>query len=184
MNNFFDNLYNKFLLRDLLGKALPGLILLLGLTIILGHGSFRVLSSFRHITIFHYFLLYGLSFAVGMLLQSGSIVRFLWRRRKKVDGLAQLTNYSKFLKKQATTFKEKNAVGLLIAQTIVAQRERLVVLKDMTGNLGMSFFLLSLVALCKQFFGIGFGLFAVSGFLFWESWWHTDEQKQWEDDND
>jgi len=80
MDKFFNHLYSKFLLRDLLGKALPGLLLLIGVfSVFWPHTIWRVLFK-RRTNLFPYVLLYGASVALGGLARSVNPWRFLWKR--------------------------------------------------------------------------------------------------------
>src|SRR3990172_9841210 len=80
MDKFFNHLYSKFLLRDLLGKALPGLLLLIGVfSVFWPHRIWRVLFK-RRTNLFPYLLLYGASVALGGLARSVNPWRFLWKR--------------------------------------------------------------------------------------------------------
>ena len=80
MDKFFNHLYSKFLLRDLLGKALPGLLLLIGVfSVFWPHTIWRVLFK-RRTNLFTYVLLYGASVALGGLARSVNPWRFLWKR--------------------------------------------------------------------------------------------------------
>src|SRR3989304_9952382 len=135
MNSFFDNLYNKFLFRDLLGKAMPGFILILGTVAMLKPDWLSEIMPTRPTNIVYYFVIYGVSFSTGMLIQTFSLIRLLWRCQ---SGQTRVTQ----LKKLFNFHTRKDHEQVLVTE----QRERLVVLKDMTGNLGMSLLVLAFVA--------------------------------------
>ena len=177
--DFFSNLYSKFILRDLLGKVFPGFIFLSGLALFFGLKSHELFHFLTYASLFHYFLIYGISFVIGLLLQFLNPVRLVWRIKRKRNGGDELKKYHEFL---VSLRRNEPIVGDPISQTMNAQRERLVVLKDITGNLGNAIFALALFAIYwKVDTGLTGVLFLIAGLLFWESWYHTVEKHYWEE---
>jgi hypothetical protein len=65
MEKFSDRVYSKFSLRSLLGKALPGLLLLIGMfSVFWPRTIWRVLWK-RKTNVIPYVLVFGASFALG-----------------------------------------------------------------------------------------------------------------------
>lgn len=65
MDKFSDRIYSKFLLRDLLLKRLPGLLLLIGMfSVFWPRTIWRALFR-RRTNLIPYVLVYGASFALG-----------------------------------------------------------------------------------------------------------------------
>ena len=196
MDKFFDSLYNKFILRDLLGKVLPGLIFLLGIETVASQGHHWLMRGALHADIVLYFLIYGLAFATGLLVQLLNPVRWAWKlwhlmvwlnnkseNKEKVDSplLSHLDRLYAFYQKIP---KAKDSE--VVAKAILNQRERLVVLKDVTGNLGTS--LLAFVLVWKYCLAsVGFHFIESYSIILWvsvllllASLWHTFEQNHWE----
>lgn len=79
LNKFNDYVYNRFLLRDLLRKALPGLLLLIGMFSVLWPRTiWRVLFK-RRTDLIPYVLVYGASLALGGLARTVNPWRSLWK---------------------------------------------------------------------------------------------------------
>ncbi len=137
MDKLFDNLYNKFLLRDLLGKVLPGLILILGFTYAYWPKGLCLIFPNKPENLFYYLVIYGLSFIVGLVLQFINPVRlFPFLRRLILEEPTQpLDRLYEFLNRRTRFNRGRNPqASLLVAQIVIDQRERLVVLKDVTGK--------------------------------------------------
>jgi hypothetical protein len=80
MDKFSDRVYGKFLLRDLLLKALPGLLLLIGMfSVFWPRTIWRVLFK-RRTNLIPYMLVFGASVALGGVARSVNPWRFLWKR--------------------------------------------------------------------------------------------------------
>lgn len=80
MDKFSDRLYGKFLLRDLLLKALPGLLLLIGMfSVFWPLKIWRILFK-RKTNMFPYLLVYAASFALRWVAQHVFPGRLLWMR--------------------------------------------------------------------------------------------------------
>lgn len=67
LDGFFDGLYSKFLLRDILGRAIPGFIALLAIADFLKMRPPHLPN--RDLGLLYYVMVYGVSFASGTLLQ-------------------------------------------------------------------------------------------------------------------
>jgi hypothetical protein len=80
MDKYKDKIYKKFLLKDLLLKGLPGLILLIGLlSVFWPRTIWRVLWK-RKNNVAAYVLVFGASFALGGVARAVNPWRFLWKR--------------------------------------------------------------------------------------------------------
>lgn len=183
MGNLFDNLYNNFLLRDLLGKVLPGLLILLA---IVGVHLPKIWCEIFTVTpsnLFYYLILYGASFAVGLVVQfinpvrsASMIIRLL--QRQPFNHLTRLNN---FLERRVTRNQRENEqTRSLVCQIVINQRERFVVLKDLLGNLGTSLLIsVFIIGIQKEILGCLFIIIAI--FLILLSWYHSREQNFWEE---
>lgn len=143
MSEFFKNLYTNFLLRDVLAKAVPGFLVLAYLF----HG--RIPTAYHHhglpeivvITV-----LYGLSFMTGMLLQFLGTLKICKRRCKwslikiYVHDDNQEKSLAKF-KKFLNATKDRNDLR--------SQRERLVILKNMSGTYSIAVLIVALTEFIK-----------------------------------
>jgi hypothetical protein len=168
LEKFLDYLYTKFVIRDLLGKVLPGILLILGSAAILKSEWLCLVIPDKQWNLLNYFLLFGTSFTVGLVLQFICLPRFIWVNRragyeKQLESLYKVTKRS-----------VKNEV-------LYTHRERFVVLKEMTGNMGMSLLILALLfGLCKGNWIIGVTLGLTSLVLLVDCWRHAEEQDKWE----
>ena len=174
--SFFKYLYTDFLLRDILAKAVPGFLVLAYLfrgNIPIAHPK----DALPDIVVIA--VLYGLSFMTGMFLQFlGSQGRGRLRliriyvhdddRDESLDHLRDFLNATDNRKYLRT------------------QRERFVILKNMSGTYTVAIFAIAIVELIK-YLALelsSFPIFAVVlilvGFLAWENRFHAAEQQHWE----
>lgn len=174
MSNFFKYLYTKFLLRDVLAKAVPGFLVLAYLF----HNRIPV-AYLKHdlpeivvITV-----LYGLSFMTGMLLQFlGARFRLIRIHVHNNDVEATLINLKEFLDNPQVTDR------------IRQQRERFVILKEMSGTYSTAVFPIALIEFVKFLVHRLDSLLISMAILFilvfvlaWQNRFHACEQKTWED---
>jgi hypothetical protein len=184
MDGFFEGLYERFILRDIVGKVVPGFLVLLTLGSTFRWGA-RHFSDWTP-ELLQLTLVYAVSFVIGTSLQFigtklGWIRTYVWPaeiKKKKVVRSSQevsLTKYRALLNK---------------SQPIRLQRERLVVLKQVTGNFGMAAGLFSLLNLVRLIYlgprmqvvviFVCVAAFGIAKLLFAQSDHHADEQKLWE----
>lgn len=79
MDKFSDRVYGKFLLKDLLQKALPGLLLLIGMfSVFWPLKIWRILFK-RRTHVIPYVLVYGASFALGWAARIANRRWFVWK---------------------------------------------------------------------------------------------------------
>jgi hypothetical protein len=79
MENFFDRLYSKISLRQLLRKALPGLLLLIGMfSVFWPRTIWRVLWK-RKTNPVPYLLVFGASYALGGVARAVKPWRSIWK---------------------------------------------------------------------------------------------------------
>ena len=138
MSDLIESLYSKFILRDILAKAIPGLFTLLALGLLTDslEPIWNWTSSIEIQIWVFYTIIYGLSFLVGMMLSFvSSWFRYLlgkllfWKSgnlrnwEKKLDGLIEFLGNLRHR-------SDRN--------DLIRQRERFVILKDMTGNFAVS----------------------------------------------
>jgi len=185
MDHFIDSLYTKFLLRDLLAKVVPGLLLLLG---IFGFFTRLIAGVVISLSVFNVFvaliLVYGVSFIISMAIQ------FLGER----TGLIQIYVWPKGNNKSSQEISLEKYREILLLEnlpiSVLRQRERFTILKEMTGNFAISFALLSI---SMPFLGISFRsgvalslicIFPITAalaiVLFKQNHHHAEEQYLWE----
>lgn len=158
INGFFSSLYSKFVLRDLLGRVFPGLIIILGLANEHEAGIWGI-QSLSNISLLGGFILFSSSFVIGIILQSvrtipyNLIEYFIWPKKKPLQALKDLKNN----------------------QFVRDQRERLVVLRDVTGNTSLAIFAVLTLTLWRNLslLWLVVGLLAISSY-------HWYEVKIWE----
>ncbi len=127
MKELFDGLYTKFFLRDILAKAIPGFIVLAGITDCLWARPF---DSFHRGNIIIFTLIYGVSFATGMLMQfAGSSFRLIKIHVWPDTKFFSKPNHKESLEKLSTFLKNTDK-----KPDIRMERERLVILKQMSGT--------------------------------------------------
>ncbi len=166
MSGFFDNLYRKFLLRDILAKAVPGFLLLAYLF----HDKIPAnypKHGFPEIVVVA--VLYGLSFMTGMLLQ------FLGSQFRIIKIYVHEGDRNKSLKYLREFLGDKDN-----KENLSTQRERFVILKNMSGTYAMALIAIILVTFFKNLeieLILAIGLVAA---LIWENRFHAGEQAEWE----
>lgn len=187
ISNLFETLYSHFLIRDVLAKAIPGLIGFVSLIITVSPQSIRpLIYRILGTDLLMIILLYGLSFMFGMLLQFlGSLTPFLIIHVWKADNRSSSIKLSL---SKAVEF-QKVASG---NKAILRQRERLAVLKEMAANFAFSLFLM-MIALIRiaietsrgsQTPAIPFAIiiFLVVIALIYQNRTHAIEQQIWEEE--
>lgn len=184
MNEFLEGLYDRFLLRDVIGKAVPGFILLF----IICNSSFDVGHFLFQQNIFIGILVFALSFVAGIIIQwfgvqVGAIRIYVWEptKARPTRQEASLHAYHIFL----TRTRNNHFVRI--------HRERFVVLKHIAGNfasLGILVIILRFISLLwtnadQQVLDyILVVSLAVIVFILWrESHHFADEQRIWEELN-
>jgi len=187
MGGFFDSLYSQFLLRDLLAKVVPGFIALAAISALVIHSPLELVERLSGVhSIVTIGILYGISFMVGMFLQFiGERIRFVvifvWRDNDEIDAREEsLRRFQEFLSDEA------------LSVPIYRQRERFAILKEMSGNFGMSLLSVSVVALFRSVPAkpsiqaallVGsIVLVSISFLLFRQNRFHAQEQLIWEKD--
>ena len=80
MDKFSDRVYGNFLVRDLLLKALPGLLLLIGMFSVFWPRTIWGVLFRRRTKLIPYMLVYGASFALGWAAKFANPWRVVWRR--------------------------------------------------------------------------------------------------------
>lgn len=178
MSSFINNLYTKFLLRDILAKAVPGFLVLAYLfhgkipTVYLKHGLPKIVV----ITV-----LYGLSFMTGMFLQFLGMIKI--GKFSLISIYVHDNDQEKSIVKQLEFFNAtKKRDGLR------SQRERFVILKNMSGTFSIAILAIALFEAIRYLMlwldsylipmAILFILFLA---LRCQNQFHANEQKIWED---
>ena len=128
-DSVIDRLYTSYLLRDFVAKVVPGFLVLLSIVLSSGHDR-RLLHAIQAFSFWGWFLLIGLAFSIGFLVQAlGELVG--WTRIYP-DGSSH------------NRAARVNAIHRMIALSrsnqplITQQRERYVVLKEMSANFSLS----------------------------------------------
>jgi len=177
-SSFFDNLYTKFLLRDLLSKAIPGFIAIAGIANTLGVNVLQLLNE--DLNFYGYLLLYGVSFAMGSLMQfaaSNKLIRVI-----KIHAGDEVSKDQS----DEMTISLKRLKGFLVKyqknQLILDQRERLVILKNMAGNYAVAFLLIATSYFAKPYiqqYPLFFIILVVLALLA-QNRYHATEQSIWQ----
>ena len=186
ISDLFESLYSHFILRDVLAKVLPGVIDLVAIAALFAPKSLRLLQyRFFEPGFFEVVAVYGISFMLGMLFQYlGSLTPFIhihaWREESRQKTV--VTSLSKAVEFQKTASKD---------QSLLRQRERFAVLKEMAANYAVSLTLILLAVLRVGVFtsnrfqphalavSILFLLIIVS--LIGQNRFHASEQRNWEE---
>lgn len=175
MSNFFENLYKDFLLRDILAKAVPG-FLLLGYFL---QGKMPTVLPENEIPdIVVIIVLYGLSFMTGMLLQylgaKFRLIRIYVHDNDQEKTLKKLHEFLDATKNERENFR--------------SQRERFVILKNMSGTYAIAFLTIALIEFVKYFGDVRDPIPMTIAVLFifflvlrGQNHFHANEQKIWED---
>jgi hypothetical protein len=181
MSEFLEGLYDRFLLRDVVGKATPGFILL----IVVWNSVYGDIRFPFHKDIFIGVVVFGISFVAGIIIQwigvkIGAIRLYVWEetRSRSTVQEASLSAYHNFLERT----RNKPFVRI--------QRERFVVLKHIAGNfatLGIFILVIRLVFLiCSNQFlqkvdYLMLPVLALIIFILWKESHHfANEQRIWE----
>ena len=144
MSSFFDSLYSQFLLRDLLATVVPGFISLAAISVLLVRHPLELVERLSRVhTLVTLGTLYGISFMIAMLFQFvgerlGLLVIFIWRENEELDARQDsLEHAQNFLRDKGLT------------DNILRQRERFAILKEMSGNFGMSMLVVAVTAFAR-----------------------------------
>lgn len=144
LTTLFDAFYNRFVLRDLFGKIIPGAIILFAISIIVIGSPERILCCLISFSFWLWIILISLSWISGIAVQSvGETIKWIryfpkWKDDKKKEKLDLDTwydMYNEFLNK--VSLPER------------AQHERYIVIMEVSGN-GSVAFLISLFLLVSN----------------------------------
>lgn len=143
LSNFFESLYTQFLLRDILAKTIPGFLALSAVGSLLNSSRVDLQAVFLdEFTPAWFLILYGLSFMSGMLVQHlGMRIGFSPVNPSKKIIKQYLSRLNKFYKKAKDD------------PQLSRQRERLVILKEMAANYGMSLSIILVVGIIRVLMG-------------------------------
>jgi hypothetical protein len=169
MTQFFDLLYTRFLLRDIIAKNVPALLLFV---VIFQASDLSIedtepyLKPLREIfstsSVYSFVcvaLLYAIGFAVGILLQGfGEFIRLV--RIHPWDGPSGRVKQSLMVAHMFLANTKDNEIAR-------QQRERFIVLKEMTGNLSVVFLVAALAVVSKPIISF------VESNLIARNWLHT-----------
>lgn len=172
IKDLFDVFYTKFLLRDILAKVVPGFLFLAAL--LRGAGLFQFIDAQFYLIV----IVYGLSFAIGIFLQTfasmlGIVKIHVWPSEGKKTAMGVSLNKLKiFLKENKDN------------QEILAQRERLVIIKNMAGTYAALVLILTVFGVVHFFFTPIIGLAPIGVLVFYillnANKHHAEEQRIWE----
>jgi hypothetical protein len=132
LGSIFENLYSRFILRDLFAKMAPGFIAILATSSFM-FGSLKcVYYISAELNFWHWILLLAFSWIVGFILQQGGIsVNFLrddiYKYYKRGEG-KKLIRYFRLEKKLLNSYDHE----------FKQARERVIVLKEACGNVSMA----------------------------------------------
>lgn len=164
MQDFATVIYEKFFMRDLLGKFAPGLILLVAVSRALGFSSYDLPTNDQWVWLF-WIAAIPVSLLSGLTLQTvGELVGLHWgttypqrflllspggsilRRFCSRLGCQKFLNNWKLAldDRRLRLAKFKGAPGEILGDDAKSQRERLVYLREGSGNLGLAVLVLTL----------------------------------------
>jgi len=180
MSDLFDSFYTKFILRDLFGKIIPGYILLICIIgTCLPKQNFFLLQS---MSVGLWILSLGIAWLLGLAIQGIGILTRQFRRFPKIfEHYGWKEIIKKFPKLSDKDLKAKNIpkedrskMGLTNFQEIVVDfakvatpyemkiRERLVIIKEASGNGSLATGLMFIITL-------------LNGFLYFTGCWELPE---------
>lgn len=137
MDGFFNNLYKKFFIRDVLSIFISGFIVLISLVHLFGGNAKMVLlnESSDELTIFSIIVIIGISYLIGLLINAfRDLISF-----RCIYGLGK--NY--FL--EYLEIKEKYYENTEKKEWIKDERERIVAMVHISGNIGVSVLIASVI---------------------------------------
>ncbi len=146
INSIVDKLYEKFLLRDVFAKIVPGTLLLFSCI----YSSSLNYKATMDIMKVSWIIMIGLAWTLGFVVQGvGELLRIIKYYTKDYTTKEQW--YEAYIKfKESATREEKSNC------------ERFVVIKEATGNLAMSL-LISLIMINLSFYFNNYTLSEISG---------------------
>lgn len=188
MSDFANIIYEKFFMRDLLGKILPGFIVTITLFSICGIQNFSDLIPFEEIRPILWVIILPWSLLTGLALQIlGELLGLHSSSPRPKRLLFFFRPCNKIWRKVNEDFKErfdklKNASDIEWTKNSKEQRERFVYLKEGSGNLSLSllFLFVYLISSGEKFFIIPFSLLIFSLFLYWSHLLHATRQARFE----
>lgn len=192
MGNIVDGLYEKFILRDVLSFITPGAILVITVNSALNitdnamdirnHMLHTLMSSIP--SVLTIIIIYGVLFVVGFTLQTLGEVVGIIRFHDYRNDAGSIDN--------GEFYRVKGKFMGPGMKEAARQRERFVVLKQLSGNNAMAILLSAVALLVKlvpsdndnevtSLLLVVVGLLVVSGILFKAHWIHSQRQRDWED---
>lgn len=178
MSSWFDRMYSGFLLRDFIAKVIPGSIVLLPVALLEFHEYVLLIGSVSLVLMLVLVaLLCGYLFVVGMMLQQlGEILGWVTNSDKSDIGkdYKDMLGFGK-------RFKKSDCYERMI-------KERLTIIKEMSGNMGMALVLLALqirfIIDAKHgdsypFVFIVVVLLLLSRLCFKQNWDYYEREKEW-----
>jgi hypothetical protein len=160
LSSILDKIYEKFLLRDIFAKIVPGLILIVTVFYVVT-GDIAKIEKLTQLSWISWIILIGFEWIVAFGIQSiGEALKLIRYYTDNYDSDERwYIDYNKFLSK-ATPAEKSNC-------------ERFVVIKEATGNLSLSIFISTVLILIKLLltdFNIikntGFWLISIFVFIF------------------
>ena len=150
LSSLFENLYNRFILRDLFAKIVPGSIILFSTATLLTGSLENTVSYFTAFSFWPWLLIISLCWVLGFLAQEtgmllGLITDHFYAYLEKKDEKSLLTYY-----------KENIAIHIDSDANYQKALERIVVIKEACGNTSISFGYVVIIYLIRgllEFFG-------------------------------
>ena len=185
ISKFFDTLYSHFVIRDIAAKVLPGLLALFSIVKIFRPDISYTSGLLVDIPdVFKAVVLYGVGFVSGVLLQyvgmkSGLTITHVWPKTE--------ANTSEFN-------SVDRAISFLVEvdskHPLARKRERMIVLKEMTGNYALALIVLAVSSLIiaatseetHLYISIACASAVVAVLLIFQNRGLAREQKIWEEE--
>lgn len=149
VNKIIDNFYSNFVLRDLLSFITPGAISIFSsLTLIFDFQD--IINFFSNISLLIFIPALGLFYSIGYSLQFLGVTIRIINKDENQNDKERIIDYKNIIK----ISNKKNTYLML-------QRERLVILKQMTGNNAMALSIFIIIFSIKKFWFSGLNVVAL-----------------------
>lgn len=152
--DIFKDLYQKFLMRDLLGFIVPGTIIVLSFMYLLGLNVYQLLLYNGHISSLVYIPIFGLLYVVGFGIQcfAAELIPLIQYHARRCDKHKdKVCFWQKTCKDCFKVHLDKLVVVLKLPDQSQEQHERFVVLKQMCANNGLALSFFTIMMIVKNF---------------------------------
>ncbi len=174
-----EKIYQKYILRDMLGYLLPGIIVNIILVCELSYQtSLRILNFGENELFLKYFLFFGVSYVIGLSIQW--INGYIMKRIKCSSKKESARDIKKRYERQQKILRSGNSL-------LINEHERFITLKYITGNNAVALSILMIYLLVKVVSDFKLSLIIIFSlnmiivvFLYCANCKYTKHQKLWE----